>query len=67
MMSVIGLSVTLLLLGFIVGIVDKAKEKKSEEQIVEETSSNEKDMIWQYTSIDESENRNTPKSETGTE
>ena len=43
MMSVIGLSVTLLLLGFIVGMVDKAKEKKSEEQIVEETPSNEED------------------------
>lgn len=66
MMSVIGLSVTLLLLGFIVGMVDKAKEKKSEEQIVEETPSSEEET-WQYTSMDESGNRNTPKSETGTD
>lgn len=66
-MSVIGLSVTLLLLGFIVGMVEKAKEKKLEDQIVEETPSSEEEKIWQYTSMDESGNRNTPKSKTGTD
>ncbi|MFS0574975.1 hypothetical protein AB1K83_05035 [Sporosarcina sp. 179-K 3D1 HS] len=63
MMSVIGLSVTLLLFGFIVGIVDKAKKKRLDEQIVKETSSNENDNIWQYTSKEESGIRNTSKSE----
>lgn len=56
MIGVIGLSVTLLLIGFIVGIMDKTKEGKAEEQSVDETAPN---SIWQYTSKDESEGENT--------
>lgn len=64
MMSVIGLSVTLLILGFIVGIVDKAKEKKTEELAVEQSSTNEKDAVWQYTPKDEKEGRDDLEDET---
>ncbi|MCM3711030.1 hypothetical protein [Sporosarcina luteola] len=58
MISVIGLSVTLLLLGFIVGVVDKSKEKKDEKNAVEDLASKENCGMWQYTSKEgESENQ----------
>ncbi|WP_252502726.1 hypothetical protein [Sporosarcina sp. Marseille-Q4943] len=64
MFSVIGLSVTLLLLGFIVGIVDKAKEKKAEEKAIEDLASKENRGIWQYTSKEGgSENQNVSNKE----
>jgi hypothetical protein len=64
MISVIGLSVTLLLLGFIVGIVDKAKEKKAVEESVEDFESKENHGIWQYTSKEGgSENQNVSNKE----
>lgn len=57
--SVIGLSVTLLLLGFVVGVVDKAKEKA-----VEDLAYKENRGIWQYTSKEgESENQSVSKKE----
>lgn len=50
-----GLSITLLLLGFIVGFVDKEKKKKALDQTIEKPMGNENNGIWQYTPIGESE------------
>ena len=48
--GVMGLAVTLLLLGFIIGFVDKGKKKNADDNSIETPNGNAEENIWQYTS-----------------
>jgi len=48
-----GLAVTLLLLGFIIGFVDKGNKKNVDDNSLENTNVNVNENIWQYTSKEE--------------
>lgn len=51
--GVMGLAVTLLLLGFIIGFVDKGKKKNADDNSIENPNGNAGGSIWDYTSKDE--------------
>jgi len=51
--GVMGLAVTLLLLGFIIGFVDKGNKKNADDNSIENPNGNTEENIWQYTSKDE--------------
>lgn len=50
--GVMGLAVTLLLLGFIIGFVDKGKKESEDDNSMQTPNGNEDENIWQYTSKD---------------
>lgn len=56
--GVMGLAVTLLLLGFIIGFVDKGKKKNQDDESIETSNGNAEENIWQYTSKEESNEEN---------
>lgn len=55
MIGVMGLSITLLSLGFIIGFVDEEKKKKATDHSIGKSNDNENKDIWQYTPKDEAE------------
>ncbi|WP_186668755.1 hypothetical protein [Sporosarcina sp. BP05] len=48
--GVMGLAVTLLLLGFIIGFVDKGKKNSVDDNSIQTPNGNAEENIWQYTS-----------------
>lgn len=54
--GVMGLAVTLLLLGFIIGFVDKGKKNSVDDNSIQTPNENEEENIWQYTSKEGSGN-----------
>lgn len=56
--GVMGLAVTLLLLGFIIGFVDKGKKNNADDNSIETPNGNAEENIWQYTSKEESGEEN---------
>jgi len=48
--GVMGLAVTLLLLGFIIGFVDKGKKESEDDNSMQTPNGNEEENIWQYAS-----------------
>jgi hypothetical protein len=56
--GVMGLAVTLLLLGFIIGFVDKEKKNNEGDNSIETPNGNAEENIWQYTSKEESKQEN---------
>ncbi|QUW20900.1 hypothetical protein JSQ81_13875 [Sporosarcina sp. Marseille-Q4063] len=56
--GVMGLAVTLLLLGFIIGFVDEGKKNNEGDNSIETPNGNAEENLWQYTSKEESKKEN---------